>query len=245
MRRILRRIVHNWPLKLAAVGLATLMYGGLALSQNTQTYPGEVPVRVVNQPPNTVAAGQSQAGDVDPLLRAERRAGGGQLVRGDHRPRRCRPEGRPGHASRSTSKPSTRGSACSATTRPFASIQLEPLTSKSVPVKVEHGVVPDGLTLGETVVDPQNVTVSGAGIGRREGRRGPGRRRSSSRRASTSTRTSSSSRSTSSATRSARSRSRRRRPASSSRSSPTARAGRCRSTRSSPARRPPASRSSR
>ena len=53
------------------------MYGGLALSQNTQTYPGEVPVRVVNQPPNTVAPGQPQAGDVDPLLRAERRAGGG------------------------------------------------------------------------------------------------------------------------------------------------------------------------
>ena len=42
-----------------------------------------------------------------------------------------------------------------------ASILLEPLTSKSVPVQVEHGVVPDGLTLGETVVDPQNVTVSG------------------------------------------------------------------------------------
>ena len=54
MRRILGRIVHNWPLKLAAVGLATLMYGGLALSQNTQTYPGNVPVRVINQPPDTV-----------------------------------------------------------------------------------------------------------------------------------------------------------------------------------------------
>src|SRR6185369_18045963 len=54
VRRFLRRLFHNWPLKVAAVGLATLMYGGLALSQNTQTYPGEVPVRVVNQPPNTV-----------------------------------------------------------------------------------------------------------------------------------------------------------------------------------------------
>ena len=43
MRRILGRIVHNWPLKLAAVGLATLMYGGLAFSQNTQTYPRRDP----------------------------------------------------------------------------------------------------------------------------------------------------------------------------------------------------------
>ena len=41
VRRILgSRIVHNWPLKLAAVGLATLMYGGLALSQNTPDVPG-------------------------------------------------------------------------------------------------------------------------------------------------------------------------------------------------------------
>ena len=32
--RLLRLLVHNWPLKLAAVGLATLLYGGLVLSQN-------------------------------------------------------------------------------------------------------------------------------------------------------------------------------------------------------------------
>ena len=41
---ILGRIVHNWPLKLAAVGLATLMYGGLAVSQNTQAFSGVIPV---------------------------------------------------------------------------------------------------------------------------------------------------------------------------------------------------------
>ena len=46
MRRVLGIIVHNWPLKLAAIGLATLMYGGLALSQNTQTFQGVVPVRL-------------------------------------------------------------------------------------------------------------------------------------------------------------------------------------------------------
>ena len=53
MKRFLSRIVHNWPLKLGAVALASLMYGGLALSQNTQTYPGVIPVRPVNQPSNT------------------------------------------------------------------------------------------------------------------------------------------------------------------------------------------------
>ena len=29
VRRVLRLVVHNWPLKLAAIGLATLLYGGL------------------------------------------------------------------------------------------------------------------------------------------------------------------------------------------------------------------------
>ena len=43
VRRFLRRLFNNWPLKLAAVGLATLMYGGLALSQNTQTLSGPDP----------------------------------------------------------------------------------------------------------------------------------------------------------------------------------------------------------
>ena len=37
-------VVHNWPLKLAAVGLATLLYGGLVLSQSTATLTGVVPV---------------------------------------------------------------------------------------------------------------------------------------------------------------------------------------------------------
>ena len=53
MIRALRLIVHNWPLKLAAIGLATLLYGGLVLSQSTATLTGVVPVDAVNQPTDT------------------------------------------------------------------------------------------------------------------------------------------------------------------------------------------------
>ena len=35
MTRYLRFLIHNWPLKLAAIVLATLLYGGLVLSQTT------------------------------------------------------------------------------------------------------------------------------------------------------------------------------------------------------------------
>jgi YbbR domain-containing protein len=51
--RLLGIIVHNWPLKLAAIGLATLLYGGLVLSQSTATLTGVVPVDVREQPPDT------------------------------------------------------------------------------------------------------------------------------------------------------------------------------------------------
>ena len=53
MRRLLARVVHNWPLKLAAIGLATLMYGGLVLSESTQTFTGVIPVTANGQPADT------------------------------------------------------------------------------------------------------------------------------------------------------------------------------------------------
>lgn len=53
MTRVLGVLIHNWPLKLAAIGLATLLYGGLVLSQSTATFTGVVPVRPQNQPDET------------------------------------------------------------------------------------------------------------------------------------------------------------------------------------------------
>ena len=163
MRRILGRIVHNWPLKLAAVGLATLMYGGLALSQNTQTFPGVIPARYVNEPTNTVISPSTP-----PPVRQVRYFA-------------------PTDVSVATSSfvatidlssiGTTTGvvSAPVSVTSPdsrvrvlgweptFVTIDVDRLISRAgVPVKVTHGPVPDGLTLGPTVVDPVTVTVSGA-----------------------------------------------------------------------------------
>ena len=44
MRRALDLVVRNWPLKLAAVIVATFLYAGLVLSQNAQVWPGSVPI---------------------------------------------------------------------------------------------------------------------------------------------------------------------------------------------------------
>ena len=242
-----RRIFNNWPLKLAAVGLATLMYGGLALSQNTQTYLGRDhrrdrqpaaqdgrPHRSLRRSPQiryfapdgVPVASSTFIATVDLVRHGRQDRDRQRADRGHHRP--------------------IRGSTSWATSPSFAPIELDLLVSKpGIPVTVVHGPVPDGLTLGTTTVDPPTVTISGAQIARlrRSSRSAP--TSSSSRPASTSTRTSGWSRSTSSATRSDPSRSRRRRRGSRSRSSPIARRGRCRSTRSSPATRPPGSRSNR
>ena len=162
MRRIFRRIFNNWPLKLAAVGLATLMYGGLALSQNTQTYPGQITVSIIGQPPKTVViSGPPPVTSI----------------------RYFAPNGVPVASSTFTAQADL--SSLAGKTGIF-SVPIEVDDPRSrihgprlrsairagrsrsarvearVPVTVVHGTVPDGLTLGTTVVDPATVTISGA-----------------------------------------------------------------------------------
>lgn len=163
MTRILRRIVHNWPLKLAAVGLATLMYGGLALSQNTQTYDLRVPVQYINTPSNAVVLPR-----IPPPVNSIRFfaptgvnvAASSFLATINLAPF----EGKTGVLSVpiDVSTPDARVQIVSYEPQ-FVTIQLDQLTTKQdVPVKVVHGPTPDGLTLGPTTIDPAVVTVSGA-----------------------------------------------------------------------------------
>ncbi len=54
MRRAFRFLVHNWPLKVAAIALASLLYGGLVLSQTTQDFTSPVPIQIVNAPSDVI-----------------------------------------------------------------------------------------------------------------------------------------------------------------------------------------------
>lgn len=54
MTRALRFVLHNWPLKLAAVVLASLLYGGLVLSQTTQPFTDPLPIRIENAPADVI-----------------------------------------------------------------------------------------------------------------------------------------------------------------------------------------------
>ena len=163
MTRILRRIVHNWPLKLAAIGLATLMYSGLVLSQNTQSYEGRIPVQYINSPTNAVVLPRIPA----PVNTIRYFAPTGVSVAASSflATINLAPfEGKTGvlNAPIDVSTPDSRVRIISYDPQ-FITIQLDQLkTKQDVPVKVAHGATPDGLTLGPTTVDPSVVTVSGA-----------------------------------------------------------------------------------
>lgn len=160
MRRVFRRLLNNWPLKVAAVGLATLMYGGLALSQNTQQYTGGIQVQPVNKPPNTfILTGPAPVTSI----------------------RYFAPSGVPVAATSFVATVDLQGVPATGgfVTVPIeveaideririlsydpsvTGIQLDEVIEKDVPVRVEHGTVPDGLTLGETSVVPDTVTITG------------------------------------------------------------------------------------
>ena len=163
MTRILRRIVHNWPLKLAAVVLASLMYGGLALSQNTQIFPGPITAQFINEPTNTVVlpstpptvslirffapSGVSAASSS--FLATVDLSGLGDKVGVVSVP-----------IDVTSPDPRIRVLGFEPT---FVPLELDRLKAQpDIPVTVVHGVVPDGLTLGTVTVDPPTVTVSGA-----------------------------------------------------------------------------------
>jgi YbbR domain-containing protein len=54
VRRALILLVRNWPLKLAALMLAILLYGVLVIGQNARIFPGSIPIVAANEPPDAV-----------------------------------------------------------------------------------------------------------------------------------------------------------------------------------------------
>ena len=160
MRRFLARVVHNWPLKLAAIGLATLMYGGLVLSESTQTFTGVIPVTVNGQPADTVLLTVPE-----PVTLIRYFAPTGTPVTSSSFEATVNLSDVDAHAGAvnvriEVTSPDSRIRVLGYEPQ-FMSVQLDPLDQKSVPVQVERGVVPAGLDLGATAVDPAVVTVSG------------------------------------------------------------------------------------
>jgi YbbR domain-containing protein len=160
--RVLRVIVHNWPLKVAAIGLATLLYGGLVVSRSQTTFTGGViPVTVLDQPagsflltpPPPVTEVDYIAGpDVPTPISASFIATidlSGVTPGGGPRSVPIRVEAIDPRITVIGSEPSA------------VLVELDTLKEATVPVVIEVGTVPVGLEIGETSVDPATVVISG------------------------------------------------------------------------------------
>ncbi|HEX5823447.1 MAG TPA: CdaR family protein [Candidatus Limnocylindrales bacterium] len=162
MSRFLRVITYNWPLKLAAIALATLLYAGLVVSQSSFEFPGPVQIKTVNQPTDAVVLG-----NLPPVTRIR------YVVSGD--------VGSPPTTDSFLATIDLKGVNPQAGStyvtidvvsvdRRFlvvdyeprgVNVQLDPFTSKSVAVQVNMGDTPPNLDVREPVIDPATVTVSG------------------------------------------------------------------------------------
>ena len=162
--RVLRFIFRNWLLKISAVVLAVILYGAMVFLQTTQQFPGSVAIDVVNQPPKSYM--------IEPHVLQE--VGNIRYIAAPDVP-----------ISQSTFSATLdlSNATISDTESSWVRVQLvandqrvqiidyqpqqirvtlDPIANKTVPVQVNKGVVPAGLTPGNPVLSASSVTVSGA-----------------------------------------------------------------------------------
>lgn len=160
-RRFAAFLIHNWPLKLAAVVLATVLYAGLVASRDSDTYPGPIEVAAVNQPSGTVVTNQLRPVE---QVRYIAPADVGRLTADDFRATvdlaSLHPTGEP--VSVRVSVVPTDPRVTILEIRPqVIQVVLDRRISATVPVRVARGAVPAGLDAGQTVFSPVTAIVTG------------------------------------------------------------------------------------
>ncbi len=161
VRRAVGIVVHNWPLKVAAIALATLLYAGLVASQDTTTLQGPITVLAVNKPADSVVTNQLR--DVD-QIRYLAPAGVPRQRAEDFRATvdltNVKPDGQPATVRVMVTALDPRVSIVDVQPRQIQVI-LDSSLTKSVPVRVERGPAPPGVQVGETTYEPTQVKVTG------------------------------------------------------------------------------------
>jgi YbbR domain-containing protein len=164
LRGALDFLVRNWPLKLAALLLAALLYAGLIVSASAATFQGRIPIQILNQPEQTFVLGSIE--DVTAVR---------FLAIGADRPVIT--------ATSFTATIDLTGLAALPGAPPISvpvvvravdpriqvidftpsrvAVRLDPLVTRDVPVKVDLGDVPPGLDLRDPVLAQDSVAVSG------------------------------------------------------------------------------------
>ena len=162
MTRALRFLAHNWPLKLAAVVLASLLYGGLVLSQSTQPFTNPVPIRVPNPPADVLVL--SNLGSVTRIdyvappdlgLRVESASFAATVDISD-----VEPTGEPVSVDVTVDATDPRVKVLDWEPRTIT-VTIDRLGSREVPIEAVLQPLPSGLDAGDPIVDEATAVVSG------------------------------------------------------------------------------------
>jgi YbbR domain-containing protein len=163
MRRALEAIFRNWPLKLAAIVVATFLYAGLVLSQSAQVWPGMIPI-VPKLPTSAVLIGNLPEvsgiryfAPADVAQRVTSASFSASVDLSDAQPTADNPY--------VTVKVDVRNVDPRVTVLdfdpPLITVRLDPLITKTVPVQVDHGALPPGLQIRAPVLSAADAVVSG------------------------------------------------------------------------------------
>ncbi len=164
MRRLASLVARNWPLKLASIGLAFVLYAGLVLSQNARVWPGRIPIVPVRQPASAVLL--SNLGEVTnirffaPAEVADRLSSSSFTATVDLS-QVDRQSGSPFATVKVDVQVADDRIQVLDYEPQVIRVQLDPLVSASVPVTVETGPIPSGVQTQPAQLTVTNVTVSG------------------------------------------------------------------------------------
>ena len=164
MRRAANFLLRNWPLKLGAIFLATVLYSGLVLGQNVRTFTGTVPVDAIRLP-----AGAALLNQIEPVTAIRYRAplDVGVLSPDSFRATvdlsdiQAEPGGPPVLVPVALIALDQRVQIVDFQPREVQ-VRLDPVTEDEFPVSVVIAPIPDSIKIGTEQVDPATVTVRGA-----------------------------------------------------------------------------------
>jgi YbbR domain-containing protein len=160
--RFLRFVTRNWPLKVGAIALSTLLYGGLVLSQTTKEFSGSVPIETVNQESDVIVL--SDLGTVSQVRYVAPADLGLRVDSSSFR------------ATVDLSGVDPKGGPLSLTVRVTAVdprvqvldyqprrivVTLDRVSHTTVPIRAVLGTLPAGLTVGDPILDQTQAVVTG------------------------------------------------------------------------------------
>jgi len=159
MTRILGLVIHNWPLKLGAVALATLLYAGV-ISTNAQVFPVSIPIEAIGVTSDVTIL--SDLGAVREVRYLAPEDLGLRLDSSTFRATVDLSDADPGRVSVAVEVESIDPRVQVLDFQPRRIVvELDVVVSRVVPVRVVIGPVPSGLDVGDPIVEVEEVTISG------------------------------------------------------------------------------------